>query len=76
MGRGSGGGFGFNGPRASREELLQRMHDHIATVVGRYKGKIKVWDVVNEAVSDSGTNILRNLALGANHRAGLYRQGL
>lgn len=59
MGRGPGGGFGFSGPRASREELLQRMHDHIATVVGRYKGKIKVWDVVNEAISDSGTNILR-----------------
>jgi endo-1,4-beta-xylanase len=59
MGRGPGGGFGFNGPRASREELLQRMHDHIATVVGRYKGKIKVWDVVNEALSDGGTNILR-----------------
>lgn len=58
--RGGGGGFGMNGPRASREELLQRMHDHIATVVGRYKGKIKVWDVVNEAIDDRGTNILRN----------------
>ncbi len=58
--RSFGHGFGFNGPRASREELLQRMHDHIATVVGRYKGKIKVWDVVNEAVADGGTNILRN----------------
>ena len=58
--RSLGRGFGFNGPRASREELLQRMHDHIATVVGRYKGKIKVWDVVNEAVADGGTNILRN----------------
>jgi len=54
------GGFNMNGPRASREELLQRMHDHIATVVGRYKGKIKVWDVVNEAIDDRGTNILRN----------------
>ena len=62
-GRGFGGrGFGrggFTGPRASREELLQRMHDHITTVVGRYKGKIKVWDVVNEALADGGTNILR-----------------
>jgi endo-1,4-beta-xylanase len=58
-GRGPGGGFGISGPRASREELLQRMHDHIATVVGRYKGKIKVWDVVNEAIADGGTNILR-----------------
>jgi len=57
----SGGGFGrgYTGPRASREELLQRMRDHIHTVVGRYKGRIKVWDVVNEAVADGGTNILR-----------------
>jgi endo-1,4-beta-xylanase len=36
------------------------MHDHIATVVGRYKGKVQVWDVVNEAVADGGTNLLRN----------------
>ena len=63
FGRGPGGGFGrfgYNGPRASREELLQRMRDHIHTVVGRYKGKIKAWDVVNEAISDGGTNLLRN----------------
>jgi len=63
FGRGFGGGFGrgaYNGPRASREELLQRMRDHIHTVVGRYEGKIKTWDVVNEAVADGGTNILRN----------------
>jgi endo-1,4-beta-xylanase len=60
-GPGGGGGFGgFRGPRASREELLQRMRDHIHTVVGRYKGKIKVWDVVNEALADGGTNVLRN----------------
>jgi len=63
FGRGPGAGFargGFSGPRASREELLQRMRDHIQAVVGRYKGKIKVWDVVNEAIADSGTNVLRN----------------
>jgi endo-1,4-beta-xylanase len=57
--RGGGFGRGMTGPRASREQLLQRLHDHIATVVGRYKGKIKVWDVVNEALADGGTNILR-----------------
>jgi endo-1,4-beta-xylanase len=62
FGPGFGGGFfgPYNGPRADREELLQRMRDHIHTVVGRYKGKIKAWDVVNEAISDNGTNILRN----------------
>lgn len=60
-GRFGGGFFGaYTGPRASREELLERMRDHIHTVVGRYKGKVKVWDVVNEAIADGGTNILRN----------------
>lgn len=60
-GRGFGNGFfgPYNGPRASREELLERMRDHIRTVAGRYKGKIKVWDVVNEALADGGTNTLR-----------------
>ena len=62
FGPGFGGGFGrYNGPRASRDELLQRMREHIHTVVGRYKGKIKSWDVVNEAIADGdGTNVLRN----------------
>jgi endo-1,4-beta-xylanase len=50
----------YSGPRASRTELLARMRDHIHTVVGRYRGRIKVWDVVNEAVADGGTNVLRN----------------
>lgn len=51
--------YRYDGPRASREELLARMREHIHAVVGRYKGKIKVWDVVNEAISDSGEQILR-----------------
>jgi endo-1,4-beta-xylanase len=56
------GGFGqvYTGPRASRDELLARMREHIHTVVGRYKGRIKAWDVVNEALSDSGDEVLRN----------------
>ncbi len=37
---------------ASRALLLQRMRDHIRTVAGRYAGRIKGWDVVNEAISD------------------------
>jgi endo-1,4-beta-xylanase len=37
-----------------RENLLQRMRDHIFTVVGRYKGRVHGWDVINEAVNDQG----------------------
>jgi endo-1,4-beta-xylanase len=39
----------------TREALLRRLHDHIQTVVGRYKGKIDSWDVVNEALNEDGT---------------------
>jgi endo-1,4-beta-xylanase len=43
------------GQPASREALLERMRHHIHTVVGRYKGRIKGWDVVNEALNEDGT---------------------
>jgi len=43
------------GKEVGREELLRRMHDHIAGVVGRYKGRINGWDVVNEALNEDGT---------------------
>ncbi len=36
----------------SREQLLERMNAYIAEVAGRYKGKIAMWDVVNEALDD------------------------
>lgn len=39
----------------TRDSLLERLHDHIQTVVGRYKGKIASWDVVNEALNEDGT---------------------
>ena len=38
-----------------RETLLKRMHDHIQAVVGRYKGRIQSWDVVNEALNEDGS---------------------
>ena len=44
-----------NGNPVTGDVLLERMHDHIRTVVGRYKGRIKGWDVVNEALNDNGT---------------------
>jgi len=39
----------------TREALLDRLHDHIRTVVGRYKGKVQSWDVVNEALNEDGS---------------------
>jgi endo-1,4-beta-xylanase len=45
---------GANGQPATREELLARMQEHIQTVVGRYKGRIHGWDVVNEAIDEDG----------------------
>lgn len=43
-----------SGNQVDRETLLLRMRDHIFAVVGRYKGRINGWDVVNEAVDDNG----------------------
>ncbi len=43
------------GNPVDRETLLKRLRDHIFTVVGRYKGRIHGWDVVNEALEDDGS---------------------
>lgn len=43
------------GKDVSPEVLKERMKQHIFTVVRRYKGRIKGWDVVNEAFEDNGT---------------------
>jgi endo-1,4-beta-xylanase len=44
-----------NGKDASKEVLIQRMKTHIQTLVGRYKGKVRGWDVVNESFEDDGS---------------------
>jgi endo-1,4-beta-xylanase len=44
-----------DGNPAGRELLLARMREHIHTVVGRYKGRIHGWDVVNEAIAEDGS---------------------
>ena len=43
------------GNPVSRTLLLERLRAHIQTVVGRYKGKVNAWDVVNEALNEDGT---------------------
>jgi endo-1,4-beta-xylanase len=49
--------FKDEGKTVSREVLLKRMEDHIKTLVGRYKGRIYCWDVINEAISDEDGEI-------------------
>ena len=44
-----------NGDYVKPEVLKQRMRDHIHTIVGRYKGRIIGWDVVNEAILEDGS---------------------
>jgi endo-1,4-beta-xylanase len=52
----------FQGPDdkpAGRELALDRLRKHIAGVVGHFKGRVKQWDVVNEAISDTPDEWLR-----------------
>jgi endo-1,4-beta-xylanase len=43
------------GKPVTREVLLKRMKTQIFALAGRYKGKIKGWDVVNEAFNEDGS---------------------
>lgn len=43
----------------SKEVLLQRLKDHITTVVSRYKGRVYAWDVVNEVIADDSATYFR-----------------
>ncbi len=64
-----------SGNPVSRDTLLERLRDHIHTVVGRYRGRIRGWDVVNEALNEDGT--LRRTPwlaiLGDDYLASAYR---
>jgi endo-1,4-beta-xylanase len=67
---------GKDGQPLSREVALQRLRTHIKTVVGHYKGRVKEWDVVNEAIPD-GPGVLRETpwlkAIGEDYIAEAFR---
>ena len=44
----------------SREEAMSILRDHVHRVVGRYKGRLLAWDVVNEAITDKPVPGLRD----------------
>ena len=44
----------------SRDQAIQIMSDHIHTLVGRYRGRIWAWDVVNEGIDDSTGGLRTN----------------
>ena len=46
---------GEGGKKLDRGTALARLKSHIQAVVGRYKGRIGGWDVVNEALDEDGT---------------------
>lgn len=40
----------------TRDELIAILQDHVKTVVSHYRGRVYAWDVVNEAVTNTGLN--------------------
>lgn len=42
-----------------RQLVIERLENHIETVMKHYAGKVYAWDVVNEAISDDWQYILR-----------------
>jgi endo-1,4-beta-xylanase len=45
---------------ASAEKVLARLRSHIHQLAGRYRGRIAMWDVVNEALADPADEYLRD----------------
>ena len=44
--------FRDGGQDASAELILDRIKEHVTTIVSRYKGRVATWDVVNEVIGD------------------------
>ena len=44
----------------TRDEVIEILREHIITLVGRYRGRVWAWDVVNEAIDDSTGGLRTN----------------
>jgi len=44
----------------TRDEVIEILREHISTFVGRYRGRVWAWDVVNEAIDDSTGRLRTN----------------
>ncbi|TVQ26056.1 MAG: endo-1,4-beta-xylanase [Spirochaetaceae bacterium] len=65
------------GAPATPEAVRERLRQHVTELVGRYRGRVYAWDVVNEAVSDSPAQRLRQTqwldVLGPDYIADVFR---
>lgn len=50
----------------SANQVLERMRSHITNVMQHFRGKVQVWDVVNEAIMDDGSYRTNNEGEGQN----------
>lgn len=68
---------GLENGTISPAEFRNIVRNHITTVVKRYKGKVRSWDVVNEAFTDGDNPVLRDTIfrryLGDNYIADALR---
>lgn len=62
---------------SNKEQLLERLRKHIATVGGRYRKQVYCWDAVNEAIEDKTELVLRQTrwiaALGEHYMDDVFR---
>ncbi len=49
-----------DGRPLAREQALAQLERYITAVVGHYRGRIRAWDVVNEAISDQDGGYLKD----------------
>jgi endo-1,4-beta-xylanase len=45
----------MNEDKFTRDELMTILREHIQTIIGRYRGQVAAWDVVNEALNRDGS---------------------